>query len=80
MRIKVIEQGMEGRSKIIAKVSRLMFGFTVGPLYLSIYRRDYFGTAFGRLSQSTLRQSTFWSRGEVELFGAFVSRLNQCRF
>lgn len=80
MRIKVIEQGMEGRSKLIARVSRLMFGFTVGPLFLSIYRRDYFGTAFGRLSQSTLRENTFWSRGEVEMFASFVSNLNHCRF
>ena len=45
-----------------------------------LYRPEFFGKAFGTLTQSVMRHSQEWSDGECELFAAFVSRKNHCPF
>lgn len=47
---------------------------------LSLYRPELFGRHFLRLGESVMRGPSDWSPGERELMGAFVSRLNACRF
>jgi hypothetical protein len=44
------------------------------------YRPEIFGRAFAPLAHEVLRGESQWSVGELELFGAFTSKLNQCRF
>jgi hypothetical protein len=45
-----------------------------------LYRREFFGAPFGKLSQQIMRGSSDWSIGERELMAAFVSHVNQCPF
>lgn len=46
----------------------------------SLYRPEFFGTPFRAWTQTVMRGPSEWSVGERELFAAFVSRINQCRF
>jgi hypothetical protein len=45
-----------------------------------MYRPEVFGTAANELFQEAMRGPSKWSVGERELFAAFVSNLNRCRF
>ena len=49
-------------------------------LKLLFYRTDYFGNPFTAWVEAVLRGPSRWTVGERELFAAFVSSLNQCRF
>jgi hypothetical protein len=44
------------------------------------HRPELFGRPFGELTEAVLRGPSEWSVGERELFAAFVSNLNRCRF
>jgi hypothetical protein len=44
------------------------------------YRPELFGDAFSNAVHLALRGESDWSIGERELFGAYVSSLNQCLF
>jgi uncharacterized peroxidase-related enzyme len=46
----------------------------------SLYRPEFFGRAWIALLRAVMRGPSDWSPGERELFAAFVSRLNTCRF
>jgi len=39
-----------------------------------------FGGLWTRCMDEGMRQARHWSRGEIELFAAFVSKLNACGF
>lgn len=46
-----------------------------------VYRSDFYGKPASRAAQRVMRgKDSEWSVGERELFGAFVSSLNQCPF
>jgi uncharacterized peroxidase-related enzyme len=45
-----------------------------------LYRPRFFGKPMGHLENSALRGSSEWSVGERELFAAWVSAKNRCRF
>jgi uncharacterized peroxidase-related enzyme len=45
-----------------------------------MYRPELFGRYFLALVRSVLRGPSDWSPGERELFAAFVSRANRCRY
>jgi uncharacterized peroxidase-related enzyme len=49
-------------------------------LRVLFYRADFFGKPSGRWHQRLLRGESEWSVGERELFAAFVSAKNACRF
>ncbi len=44
------------------------------------YRPEYFGRPYSNLVHELLRGPSEWSVGERELFAAFTSHLNACRF
>jgi hypothetical protein len=44
------------------------------------YRSEFFGRSFSKVVHRLLRGPSVWSVGERELFAAFVSSLNKCRF
>ncbi|MGH7490993.1 MAG: hypothetical protein ACREOO_01225 [bacterium] len=44
------------------------------------YRRELFGQHLATCFREGMRQAREWSVGEVELFAAFVSRLNECEY
>lgn len=44
------------------------------------YRSPFFGAHHGAHTHAVMRGPSAWSVGERELFAAFVSNLNRCRF
>ena len=79
MRLEILESGHTGEQKqqfahMAAQGSKLS-----DMMKVCLYRSDFFGRAFLDFVDATLHeQPSFWPQGERELFGAFVSLLNQC--
>lgn len=59
---------------------RLLNGFIPPVFFAMSYRRDLFGRYFIDALQDTMRRKSEWHVGELELFAAFVSKLNRCRY
>ena len=81
MRLEILETGHNPIQKILLGfIAATSEGHTPGPVAIMSYRRNLFGKHFAACIQEAMRKATEWSRGEVELFAAFVSQLNQCRY
>ena len=81
MRPSILENGHRPLQKAILNTIKLMTGGMVpGPMLVLSYRRELCGQYLAACYQEGMRQATEWSVGEVELFAAFVSRLNACRY
>jgi hypothetical protein len=59
---------------------RVVMGHAPGVVRTLLYRKEFFGRAFSKLTQQVMRGPSPWTVGEREIFAAFVSRLNQCVF
>ena len=66
--------------KLQYAVIRRLVGNVPGFVKLFSYRRSFFGRRFAGCVQECLRARGEWSAGELEIFAAFVSRLNRCRY
>lgn len=44
------------------------------------YRRDLFGRWMAACFQEAMERTRHWTRGEAELFAAYVSDQNRCRY
>lgn len=65
----------------LEKLNEIMPGAPVGDVSrVCKYRPELFGEAFIRAVHTALRGPSAWQVGERELFAAFVSSLNQCRY
>lgn len=51
-----------------------------GPIITFTYKRNMFGKHFAQAYQEALRKATQWSKAELELFAAFVSKQNECQY
>ncbi len=81
MRLQILEKGHRPLQKIILGfIRRASKGRVPGPILVMSYRRELFGKYLAQCFQEGMREATEWSVGEVELFAAFVSRLNECRY
>ena len=81
MRLTNVERGHRFRQKLILRSIRLMTRQDPPDIVKALlYRPEYFGKPFGKWMQAVMRGPSEWSVGERELFGAFVSNLNGCRF
>ena len=81
MRLDILENGHQPLQKAMLALAALAAGGPVpGPVRVLSYRRELFGRYFAACVQEALRCARNWSLGEVELFAAFVSRLNECRY
>ena len=81
MRLAMLESGHRLRQKLMLGMIRLMLGATAPDVVRTLlYRPEFLGKPFGRVTQRALRQSEHWEAGECELFAAFVSRQNQCLY
>lgn len=45
-----------------------------------LYRREFYGRWMSVCVTKVMNRTRAWSKGDVELFAAFVSSLNGCRF
>ncbi len=81
MRLKILERGSSAFQRWQYAIIRAFLGGHVpGSVSVVSYRRDFFGKHFARCVQEALRTRGEWSVAELEIFAAFISRLNQCRF
>ena len=81
MRLRNVESGHRLPQRLFLRVLRVASGFQPPDVIKTAsYRPEIFGRAFGPVAHDVLRSSSTWSVGELELFGAFTSKLNQCRF
>lgn len=78
MRLKILHDGYRPIQKLIIKV---LFGKSIpGPVAVMSYRRELGGKPLADFFQQKMRSQTSWGKGEVELFAAFVSSLQQCQY
>jgi uncharacterized peroxidase-related enzyme len=81
VRLPILDHGHRLRQSLALKVLRLVGQTEPDPVAkLSLYRPDFFGRHWMHFIESVMRGPSEWSEGERELMGAFVSRLNTCRF
>jgi hypothetical protein len=80
MRLRKLENGFGLLQKIPIGIIKTLYGIVPGPIAVMSYRRELFGRYLADCCQEGMRGGSAWKRGEVELFAAFVSKLNDCRF
>ncbi|MBX2872784.1 MAG: peroxidase-related enzyme [Saprospiraceae bacterium] len=80
MRLKILKRGHRLLQKAQLFFISTMMGFTPGPIAVLSYRRNFFGKHYNPWLQHALREAKYWSVGEIELFGTFVSKQNQCQY
>jgi hypothetical protein len=81
MRLQILESGhAEEQKQYMARVTA-QGGRLSDMMKVVLYRPDFFGTTFMRACDVALHeQPAFWTQGERELFAAFASNLNKCKF
>lgn len=81
MRLRVLESGHRPVQKLLLGLIRAASsGQVPGPILLMSYRRELFGKQLAACFQQAMRNATRWRKAELEIFAAFVSKLNQCRY
>lgn len=80
MRLKILKRGHRLLQKVQIFFISKMMGYTPGPIAVLSYRRNFFGKHYNPWLDHALRGAKHWSVGEIELFGAFVSKQNQCQY
>ncbi len=81
MRLKRLEDSHRIRQKFMLLMMGLIMRRRAPDVVRTLlYRPEFLGKPFSRVTQSVMRLSREWSAGECELFAAFVSRKNQCPF
>lgn len=81
MRLRNVERGEGLRIRLVFGMIRLVSGHRAPDVFRTLsYRPSFFGSPHSRHTQAVMRGSSAWSIGERELFAAFVSRINECRF
>lgn len=81
MRLSNVTRGHRLPQKLILRMIRLQSGAEPQDIVkLVMYRPEFFGRPYSALVDAVMRGPSEWSVGERELFAAFTSRLNSCRF
>jgi uncharacterized peroxidase-related enzyme len=81
MRLSQVQTGHSLGKTIVLKLAPLMVGAQAPDMVrILFYRPRFFGKPMGLLTDSVMRGSSDWSVGERELFAAYVSQKNRCRF
>ena len=81
MRLEILHKGHNLRNRLALRVMGLVAGTEPDDVIkTSLYRPEFFGRAWIDLLHSVMRGPSDWTPGERELFAAFTSRLNTCRF
>jgi hypothetical protein len=80
MRLRILESGHRPVQKLFLRIFKAISGLAPGPILALSYQRELCGKYLAACYQEGLREVTEWSVGEVELFAAFVSKINACRY
>lgn len=81
MRLDIVENGHRRFQRFVLRIMERLAGReTLAPVYIMSYRSEFCGKDIARCLQESMRGAKEWSKGETELFAAFVSRVNQCPY
>jgi hypothetical protein len=80
MRLPMLQRAHPLRWRLVLTIIRLTSDYTPDILKVIWHRPRYFGAPYSAAAHSALRGPSAWSPGERELFAAFVSKQNACRF
>ena len=80
MRLECVENGHSLPARLKLQLMRRLGQRPPDVVRLLLYRPKFFGRSYARLVQSVMRGRSQWTVAERELFAAYVSRQNQCRF
>ena len=76
MRLSMLEENLPW----YLTLARRLMGVTPGPPAVLKHRPRFFGRHYAAFVREALAGDGEWSKGEVELFAAFVSDLNHCHY
>jgi hypothetical protein len=81
MRLEAVARGRGLRAKAKLTMIHLFSGGPAVDVVKTLeYRPAFFGTSFNAIIQEVMRGPSEWNVGERELFAAFVSERNRCKF
>lgn len=81
MRLPSVERRHRPRERLLLTVLRLLGGERPPDVVRTLlYRPEFFGRPLAAWLQAVMRGPSAWSVGERELFAAFTSHLNRCRY
>ena len=80
MRLQKVHAGHPLADRAMLGMMRLVIGHAPGVVRTLLYRKEFFGSHWSRLTQQVMRGPSAWTVGEREIFAAVVSRFNQCVF
>lgn len=81
MRLAIVDRGHTLRTKMAMLFRRVLTRRRVPDIVRTLwYRPASFGKPVSVWTQAVMRGDSEWSVGERELFAAFTSHLNKCRF
>jgi uncharacterized peroxidase-related enzyme len=81
MRLDVLDHGHGTRNRLALRLMGALAGAEPDAVVkTALYRPRFFGRPWIFLIRSIMRGRSSWTAGERELFGAFISRLNTCRY
>jgi uncharacterized peroxidase-related enzyme len=81
MRLDVLDHGHGARNRLALRLMGVLAGTEPDAVVkTALYRPRFFGRPWILLIRSIMRGRSPWTPGERELFGAFISRLNTCRY
>jgi len=81
MRLGVVDAGhAPAEAAMLATIRENTGNEPLGVIKTLLYRPELFGEPFSEALDVAMRGPSEWSPGERELFAAFTSLLNRCRF
>jgi hypothetical protein len=83
MRLSRVATGHRLQQKLQLRAIRLLSRDPSEPqdiVKTVLYRPEFFGKPYSDVVHAALRGPSAWGVGERELFAAFTSHLNECRF
>lgn len=81
LRLGILERSQRLRARVAIRLIGLSSRTKPDDVArIVLYRPSFFGRPYLRLIREVMRGPSEWREGERELFAAFVSRLNACRF
>lgn len=79
MRIEIADR-LSRIQKICLAFWKAIIGDVPGPMLVVSYRKDFFGKYWAPCMQEGMRTLRHWTKGEIELFAAFTSKVNSCNY